>query len=442
MKLELRDYQKEEIASVRESFRMGNRRVLAVLPCGAGKTVLFAYMSKCHIEKNPQNRVLFLVHRKELIDQTVETFDRFGLISPRIEIAMAQTVTRRLDKIERPTMIVLDEAHHSSATTWTRILNKFSDVPTIGLTATPCRLDGRGLGDIFSDMRVGVSPRWLIDNGYLSDYDYYAPKVNLIDTSWKPKGSDFDMEEAANTLRKSAIFGDVMKYLDFDRQTIVYCPTVAMSKEVADRIGDKATHFDGDTPKKERERIVREFREGKIRVLCNCDLIGEGFDVPDCDCVMLLRPTQSVGLYVQQSMRCLRPKPGKRATIYDFVGNCYRHGLPTDEREWSLAGKTKAKNPSGEPDIVTRQCGNCFRVYPGNDRICPYCGFDNGKTRAQIKKEEEQELERVTELQRRKDRIEQGQARTYDQLVALAIERGYKNPRGWAYMIIKARGGR
>ena len=377
--MNLRDYQNDEINAVRKSFQRGNRRVAAVLPCGAGKTVLFAYMSKKHIEKSPQNRVLFLVHRKELIDQTVDTFRRFGLESPQIEIAMAQTVTRHLDTVQKPTLIVADEFHHFLSRTFKNILDYFANVPVVGLTATPCRLDGQGLGEIADDMCVGVSARWLIEHGYLSDYDYYAPKVNLVDSSWKPKGSDFDMESAADTLRKSAIFGDVMKYVDFSRQTIVYCPTVAMSKEVAERIGDKATHFDGDTPKNERDRIVREFRDGKIRVLCNCDLIGEGFDVPDCDCVMLLRPTQSVSLFIQQSMRCLRPKPNKRAAIYDFVGNCYRHGLPTDEREWTLKGKTKAKNPSGEPDIITRTCGQCFRVYEGNARICPYCGHETAR---------------------------------------------------------------
>jgi len=250
------------------------------------------------------------------------------------------------------------------------------------------------------------------------------------------------MEEAARTLQKAKVFGDVMRYLDPKRQTIIYCPTVAMSERVAESIGPIARHFDGNTPKAERDEIVRKFRSGEIRVLCNCDLIGEGFDVPDCDCVMLLRPTKSVALFIQQSMRCLRPKQGKRAIIYDFVGNCYRHGLPTDDREWSLNGKTVCKNPSGEPEIAARQCGYCYRVYPGHDRICPYCGHDNGKTRAEIKADEKAELERITELQRRQDRISQGRARTLDQLVEFAKKKGYKRPYAWAHMVLKARGGK
>ena len=437
--LVLRPYQRDAIEGVRNSFRNGHRRVICVLPCGAGKTVLFAYMSRNHISLNPNNNVLFLVHRRELIDQTIESFERFGLTSPRIKIAMAQTVTRHLDDIEKPTLIVTDECHHASATTWKRIFERFPDVPSIGLTATPCRLDGKGLGDEFDDMFVGVGPKELMDAGYLSRYDYYAPHVNLIDAEWKPKGSDFDMEEAAKTLTASRIFGKVSEYLDLTRQTIVYCPTVAMSKRMADEIGPLAAHFDGDTPKDERARIVSAFRSGEIRVLCNCNLIGEGFDVPDCDCVMLLRPTKSVSLFVQQSMRCLRPKPGKRATVYDFVGNCYRHGLPTDAREWSLYGKTQCRNPSGVPDVLTRQCGECYRVYPGTDRICPFCGHDNGKTRQEIKREEEAEMRRIEELQKREDRMKQGMAKTYRELVEFARAKGYKNPTGWAYMVLNAR---
>lgn len=439
--LVLRTYQDEEIEAVRDSFRHGHKRVMAVLPCGAGKTVLFAYMSKRHIELSPQNSVLFLVHRRELIDQTIDTFKRFGLESDRIRVAMAQTVTRHLDTTSEPSLIVLDECHHSSASTWTNILKRFPNTQTVGLTATPCRLDGRSLGDIFDDMKVGASAKELMDAGYLCQYDYYAPKVNLVDSSFKPKGSDYDMEDTATKLENAHIFGDVMKYLDLKRKTIIYCPTVDMSKKIAAQIGEGAVHFDGDTPKKERTQIVEDFRSGKIRVLCNCDLIGEGFDVPDCDCVMLLRPTKSVALYIQQSMRCLRPAPNKRAVIYDFVGNCFRHGMPTDDREWSLATKTKCRNESALPEVTCRQCSNCFRVYAGTDRICPYCGFDNGKTKAEIKREQDAELEKITELQKRKDRMEQGQARTYEQLVALAKSRGYSNPYGWAWMIIKARAG-
>ena len=203
--------------------------------------------------------------------------------------------------------------------------------------------------------------------------------------------------------------------------------------QMAEQVG--GVHFDGNTPKHERERIINDFRTGKIKILCNVDLIGEGFDVPDCECVMLLRPTMSVALYIQQSMRCMRYVPNKVATIYDFVGNCYRHGLPTDEREWSLNKKIKVRNSSGEPDVITRLCSKCFRVYSGINPICPYCGNDNHKTRKQIEVEEQVQLQQIKKIERR----EQGMAHSLESLIALGKKRGYKNPYWFAKKVLEGR---
>ena len=169
--------------------------------------------------------------------------------------------------------------------------------------------------------------------------------------------------------------------------------------------------------------------------------MGEGFNVPDCDCCILLRPTMSLCLYIQQSMRCMRYQEGKRALIIDMVGNCYRHGLPDEERIWSLAEKPKMKNNEGEKthDVVCRECSNCLRVYRGIDPICPYCGFDNHKTRKQIEADEKAELERVEKIEKRKKRQEIGMAKTYEELVELSRKRGMKNPHGWAYYVMSNR---
>lgn len=438
--MELRDYQEAELGKVRSAFSYGKKRIIAVLPCGAGKTVLFAYMADRHCAMDTGNRVLFLVHRVELMEQAKQTFDRFGIDRSRIHIGMAQTISRHLDTEPRPTLIVADEFHHYTATTFTRIISAWPDVPVVGLTATPCRLDGQGLGAIADDMEVGVSARWLIDHGWLCDYDYYAPQVNLPDAQWTMKGADIDLADAQERLEHAKIFGDIEKYLDLGRKTIIYTPTVRMSQSVAMQIGSSAAHFDGNTPDTERKRIMDDFRSGKLRVLCNCDLIGEGVDVPDCDSVMLLRPTQSVALYIQQSMRCLRPGEGKRAVIYDFVGNCYRHGLPTEERTWSLEGKMKARNPSGEKDITVRQCQNCLKVYTGISPICPYCGFNNGKTREQIHQEKDAELKKIEEMERLSEEEERRNCYTFPQLIEFAKRHGYNNPSGWAYHVWRARG--
>jgi superfamily II DNA or RNA helicase len=447
--MELRNYQKDEIEKVRNAFRRGRKRVLAVLPCGAGKTVLFAYMSSRNIQISPDNRVLFLVHRKELVDQTIATFTRFGLMDPRIQVCMVQTLANRLDKAEKPSLIVIDECHHTTASSYKKIINKFPDVPVIGLTATPCRLDGKGLGEIFDDMEVGVTAKWLVENGYLCHYDYYAPQIHLKDAKFVTQGGDYDTDDVSRKLDEAGIYGDVMKYFDPKKKTIIYAPSLELSRKMVDVINDRypgiARHFDGDTPKKEREEIIGKFRSGEIMCLSNRDLIGEGFDVPDCECCMLLRPTKSVSLYIQQAMRCMRPNGAKKAVIYDFVGNCFRHGLPDDDREWNLTGKLKCRNESAEEGVTCRMCKHCFMVYPGNAKKCPYCGFDNGRSPHQIKEDERKELERITELRAKEKeatmrdrRREEAMCRSYGDFVRLARERGY-DP-GWAYMRAKLRG--
>lgn len=439
--MKLRDYQHDIINLVRSSFSRGHVRVLAVLPPGAGKTVCFAYMAYQHVSRTPSARVWFLVHRRELVEQARATFTAWGLTDTHIYVGMVQTISRRLSRgitpEDTPTLIIYDEAHHATSTTWQRIVSAYPRVPTVGLTATPARLDGDALGAVFDDLCVGVDAPWLIARGYLADYDYYAPRTVDMHTV-TVRGADYDQSDVADVLLKSHIYGDVLKYLDTSRKTIIYCPTVAFSRDLASRIPG-AVHFDADTPTHERDRIVSNFRDGTVRVLTNVDLIGEGFDVPDCDTVMLLRPTQSVTLYIQQAMRGMRPHGNKRATIYDFVGNCYRHGLPTDHREWSLSGRVRAYNPSAEPDVTARMCGQCLRVYAGVGAACPYCGHHNGKTRAQIQADEKAELERIESATRIESRKKQGRAKTYAELVQLGRERGYKRPEQWARYIIQAR---
>lgn len=402
---------------------------------------MFAYMCNEHINKNSNNYVWFLVHRQELIFQTIKTFKDNGLDTSKVLIAMVQTVSRHLDKYEKPSMIVFDEAHHASANTWTKIIDVFPNIPIVGLTATPCRMDGKPLGHIFDSLIEGPSAQWLIDNHYLSDFDYYAPKVFTAEL--KVKGSDYDMQDVSNKMFEAQIYGDVLKYIDINRKTIIYSPSIKYSEELAIQINNKfghiCEHFDGGTDDSERKDIIEKFRNGELRVLTNVDLIGEGFDVPDCDCCILLRPTLSTSLYIQQSMRCLRYRENKRAIIYDLVGNCFRHGLPTNEREWSLDKVVKVRNKTEDRELVVRECKHCLRVYKGNSRICPYCGSDNGKTRKEIEQDEKAELERITAINKKRERMEVGMCRDFGSLVRLAIQRGYDNPQGWAYNILKAR---
>lgn len=441
--MNLRSYQIELIEQTRQAFTI-SKRVLSVLPCGAGKTFCFADMCQRHLAKSSDNYVWFLVHRQELVEQTVQTFHDADVPLDNVLIAMVQTVSRHIERYHAPSMIIFDEAHHATSATWRRITDAYPNTPVIGLTATPIRLDGKPLGDIFDSLVVGVDSEKLINDGYLAPYDYYAPNINLADSTWKMHGADYDLNDVAEQFDKQAIYGDVLKYIDINRKTIIYCPNIAFSKRIAQRL--KGTynehmieHFDGTTPEKQRKDIVDGFKQGNIRILLNVDLIGEGFDVPDCDCVMLLRPTMSTGLFIQQSMRCLRPREGKRALIYDFVGNVFRHGMPTERHEWTLDKRMKPRNASGERDVIIRECKSCYRVYKGVGVICPYCGNDNGMTREQLRVVERQELEKIEALQKKRERMEVGMCRSYEALVMLARKRGYKNPSYWANTILHSR---
>lgn len=164
-----------------------------------------------------------------------------------------------------------------------------------------------------------------------------------------------------------------------------------------------------------------------------------GFDVPSCECTVLLRPTQSLSLYIQQSTRCLRPDGDKKAVIIDMVGNCFRHGMPTEKREWSLTKSMKCENPSGEDAIKVRQCPKCYKVYEPKTRECPYCHYIAEPTPREIKQEERAELEKIKKIEKYQRKNEIWQCKTMAELIAYAKKKGYKNPGGWSYYIIQAR---
>ena len=259
-------------------------------------------------------------------------------------------------------------------------------------------------------------------------------------------GSDFNNEQLGEVMLDRKIYGDIIKYyhkLAEGKQSIAYCTNIKHSLSIRDLFNDNgipAVHMDASTPEKEREKIMSDFKEGKYKILCNCNLISEGITVPECECCLLLRPTQSETLYIQQACRCLTPREGKTAIIIDFVGNCYAHGTPTEKREYTLDEKQiRIKNPSREPEVTARECSNCLRVYRGTDPICPYCGFDNKKTRKQIKEDEKAELERIQKIERVQKSREQGMAKSYEELVQIGYKRGIKNPRGWAWYVWNGR---
>lgn len=409
----------------------------------SGKTVCFASMAQSSQARN--KIVWFLVHRTELLSQTIDTFDRFDIPCLSIYIGMVATVVNHLDMFPEPDFIILDEGHHASAATWRKITEAFPDAFITGLSATPCRLDGRPLCEVYDDLIVGISTRELIDQGYLAPYKYFAPAVTDL-SALKRRGRDYDAAQAAELLSERAVFGDVIKhYREHSEglQAICYCSTVAHSERTAEEFrnaGITAVHFDGNTPAAARRDIVSQYRAGHIKILCNCDLISEGFDVPDCHCCILLRPTMSTALFIQQSMRALRPQPGKTAIILDHVNNYQRHGLPDDDREWSLTETVKPRPQYREDGMLSvRQCPVCFGTFKTGPPVCPYCGAPVTMTREEIKNIKEIRLaevkQRRIETAREKvtDETKLEECRTLAELQAYAKRHGYSS--GWAWYI-------
>jgi len=433
----LHNYQKILVDKTRKSYIDGFKTPCVVAPCGSGKSVIIAEIARMTTEKG--KRVLFLVHRKELVEQIRKTFTSNGVNLNLVNFGMVQTIVRRLEKTIKPDLIITDENHHSLAASYKKIYEHFSDVLRLGFTATPIRLNGSGLGDVNDILIEEVSAEWLIDNNFLSPYKYYAPK--LIDTELLKISSlqEFSSGSIDKAMDSKTIYGDVVKHykkLADGEQAIVYCHNVAASKEVAEvfRSNDiKAVHLDGKTNKNERDEMITKFRNGDIKIIANCDLLGEGVDVPDCSTVIMLRPTQSLSLFIQQSMRGMRFKPGKTSIIIDHVGNAHRHGLPDTERQWSLNG---GKKSSGDAEIKIKSCMNCFAVYPSLRTECPECGH-----KPEVKQIKDYEIDKDAELQEitkadidiKLDFREPRDCKSMSELIELGKNRGYKKPNGWAF---------
>lgn len=429
----LRPYQRELYDSALRSLAV-HRRTLVVAPCGSGKSYIFAEL--CHACKG---KVLILTHRRELLQQHRDLID-----DARIE--MVFTEKNHLDPSQRPDLLIVDEAHLSAANTWRKVIDYY-DTYTVGFTATPERLDGKPLGDIYEDMVQGKDIRWLIDEGYLAPFEYYAPFT--VDASDIRHGDDYVVDELEKLMMDRKIYsGAVKSYqrLADGKKALVYCVSIKHAEAVAESFrnaGYKAVAVSSKTPTAERERIIRH---EDWDVLCNCNIVSEGISLPDVECCVLLRPTMSTALHIQQSQRCMRYKDGKTAIILDLVGNYTRHGLPDEPIEWSLDhSHTKHKSHNADGSYSIRVCPECFQTFK-TAPVCPYCGAEYPVQGRELKAMEDVELKRITEEEarlaeeaRKKARRAQGQARTFPELVRIGRERGYQRPEAWAAMVMRGR---
>lgn len=445
----LRPYQQALIDGGRDAYRQGKRAVLFCLPTGGGKTVTASTI--VHGAAAKRNTVWWLTHRRELVSQASGTFHAMGIHhgvvqgghvtqpGALVQVGSIQTVANRMADLPEPALIVFDECHHIGAQSWSQVFHAFPKARILGLTATPWRLDGQGLGNWFEAMVEGPTVPELIANGSLSPYRMFAPSAPDL-AGVGTAGGDYKRDALSRAMDRPQIVGDAIAHysrLCPGKRAVVFAAGVENSKTIVAQFlgaGIPAEHVDGSMSAEARDAAVERFKAGHTLVLSNADLFGEGFDVPAIEAAILLRPTKSLSLYLQQVGRALRPLPGKtEAIILDHAGNSHTHGLPDDVREWSLEDREKRKK--GEASEVTlRQCKECFFCHRPAP-VCPNCGYEPPVQSREI----EQVEGTLTEIDRARVRAEvkaitaatsPREIQTLEGLRTLARLRGYK--RGWA----------
>lgn len=481
------------------------------MPTGGGKTAIFSWIAMMAAQRG--GRILILVHRQELLRQCSASLDRLGVrhgliaagcgwMAESVQVASVQTLVRRMGRLDwQPTLIIIDECHHAVAGSWRKVIDACPEALLLGVTATPQRLDGRGLSDVFQHMVVGPSIADLTAMGYLSPTRVYVPPMKANLKGVRTRGGDYDIRELNNRMDTARVTGDAVEHYSrvcSGAPAIAFCVTVEHAKHVAEQFreaGYRAESLDGAMNSSHRAQLIADLGAGRLDVLTSCEIVSEGTDIPVVTAAILLRPTQSEGLYLQQVGRVLRPAPGKEfAVILDHVGNTLTHGLPSEEREWSLEGKKKRDNKAA-PSV--RVCPQCFAAHTPTPK-CPCCGFIYQEPGGRATKFEasDGELAEVVHGFKTGDRVEvfvrdswaagyefrgdaqdgkiwvawpadnynsrivpdpwleplervradrsfkkqeQSNAQTLQELIAVGHRRGYKNPVGWARHIYQAR---
>lgn len=488
--MKLRPYQQELVDQLRAAFGNGRRCPLLVLPTGGGKTVIFTEIAKRMAAKG--NHCCILVHRQELLMQASRALREMGvqhgLIAPGwqyrgelLAVASVQTLASRLKKMTPEQiarllpfkLLIVDEGHHIVAGQWKTITAAISTALQLPVTATPGRADGKGLGvqagGPCDDMVRGPSIQWLIDEGYLVRPITYAPPTKVDLSAVHMRGGDYNAKELSQAVDKPRITGDAVAHyarLCGHKPAIAFCASVEHAEHVASEFraaGFAAQCLDGSMSDGARRAGIQGLADGTLHVLTSCDLISEGTDIPVVTAAILLRPTQSEGLYLQQVGRALRPvyAPGfdlstregrlaaiaasikPHALLLDHVGNCLIHGLAQDDREWSLEGRQKSGRKKPSKDAVNlRQCPSCYAFHEPAPK-CPHCGHAYEATGREIE-QVAGELKPLTDAEiqaiKAKRKQENRRAATPEELLQLALDRGYKSPVFWVKNYLKARG--
>ncbi len=376
---QLRDYQERAVETVIAKL---DQRPILVSPTGSGKTTMAT-----EIVERLGRPTLWLAHRKELIDQAAERLAAHGLRSgivmagfrsdpdARVQVASVQTLVRR----NRPPagLVVVDECHHAAAETYQKILSDYTDAALIGLTATPFRLDGRGLGDLFGELVVAAWPDELCAAGVLHKPRVWASKAPDL-RGVRVVAGDYSLgalAERTNTAELNADIVETWQKRAAGRRTVAFAVDIAHSEAITEafrQAGVPAEHLDGATPRAERDAILARLAHGETLVVSNCMVLTEGWDLPALECAIIARPTASLNLHLQMIGRVMRASHGKEgAIVLDHAGNHHVHGLVTRRLDYTLSDERVGFS---EP-LGLRRCRECGLLFETDEPCCPECGW-------------------------------------------------------------------
>jgi DNA repair protein RadD len=487
-----RPYQKKADADIRAAFAAGYRRVLLVMPCGSGKTVVFGRIAQSAIGRDFP--VLMMAHRKELIIQASSKLTGFdvqhGIIKSgipayyemQIQVGSVQTIVGKLPQLRKPKLIIPDEAHHSQNVTQQTIITNYPDAKLLGVTASPIFGNGRTMGGYYDTIVMGPTVRELVDDGYLTRTLVFGPPpvADLENADYN------DIEELEQRMNKRTVTGDAVQHYSAicpGEPAIVYCTTTKHCEDVAQQFreaGFKFYRIDGTMHADLRDKLLKDFDSGAIDGLCSCDLIGEGTDVPRARVAIKLAPTKVLQKHIQNDGRVSRPmyaagfdlntREGRLQAIaegvkpysivIDCVNNLFFHGLPDDEFIWSLT-EAVIQLRNGQALVPMQQCANCWLHYTPAP-TCPYCGdtreikqrklvYTKGQlvqikaedkaTLRQMKADAQMEKKRVSaekkaheEKLKAQKKFELKACKNIDDYIKFGIRHGYEDPKAWAAM--------
>lgn len=447
--MNLRPYQSAAVQRIRQSIMAGNRRILCVAPTGSGKTIIGSHILNATSANYKHG--IFVAHRREIINQTSDKLERFGTphgilmaghrrsALSRVHVCSVQTFHSRVTNGDHQAppadVVIFDEAHRSIASTYRRLAEHYPDAIILGLTATPVRGDGRGLGSFYQDMIEVASVADLMQMGFLVRPTVYAPMLPDL-SGVKIRRGDYAENDLQQAMDKTELVGNIVRdwklYAD-GRPTVVFATGVKHSLHVMEQFreaGVSVAHIDGQTDKSERDEILARMQAGEIQVVTNCMVLTEGWDMPKVSCCILARPTKSYGMYLQMAGRILRPDPesGKTdAVIIDHAGAVYGHGFVEEAGDWSLDPDTGIKERRDQKLAEKKApitCRQCFAVYEGR-HSCPMCGWEPTKKAHELSMKEG----RLYPVAKEKKATKYDKRKWFQMLNYYAEQKGYQP--GW-----------